>query len=91
VEHRDHLHLPSNGIHAPCALGSPPSLATKLNLDQKRARKSAQLLTFVRRYGRKGQRGIEPNDRGYDHNFEHAVKRMPPDELDRLLREDEDS
>ena len=65
-------------------------MAKKLNSDQKRARKSAQLATFVQQYGRKAQPGVEPNDRGYDRNLEHAVKRMPPDELDRLLREDED-
>ena len=62
----------------------------KLNLDEKRARKVGALATFVRQYIRKAQRGVEPNDRRYDRSLEKAVKRMPPEELDRLLREDGD-
>jgi hypothetical protein len=65
-------------------------LTKKLNLDEKRARKAGELATFVRQYGRKAQRGVEPNDRRFDKHVLNAVKRMPPDQLDRLLREDED-
>jgi hypothetical protein len=60
------------------------------NLDQRRARKSADLADFVRKYARKAQRGVEPNDRKYDVEVERAIKSIPPIELDRLLREDED-
>jgi hypothetical protein len=62
----------------------------KLNRDQKQARKVGQLATFVRQYARKAQRGVEPNDRRYDRSVEAAMNRMSADELDRLLREDED-
>jgi hypothetical protein len=33
---------------------------------------------------------MEPNDRHYERDVETAVKRMKPDELDRLLRDDEE-
>jgi type II secretory pathway component HofQ len=60
------------------------------NADEKRALKSAKLQLFVQSYGRRAQKGVEPNDRSYEREVEKAVKRMRPDELDRLLREDED-
>jgi len=44
----------------------------------------------VQRYERKAQRGAEPNDRRYNRDIEKSVKRMSPDELDRLLRDDEE-
>jgi hypothetical protein len=60
------------------------------NATQKRALKSAVLSLFMQQYGRKAQRGVEPNDRGHSRGVESAVKRMKPVELDRLLRDDED-
>lgn len=62
----------------------------RLNADKRRALKAARLQQFVQQYGRKAQKGIEPNDRHYDRRFEKAVKRMKPDELDQLLRDDEE-
>lgn len=40
---------------------------------------------FQRRYSRKAQKGVEPNDRGYDKKFEKIVKRLAPEELSELL------
>ena len=61
------------------------------SLDQRRARKAADLADFVRQYARKARRGgLDPNDRAFDRKMQQEVKRMPPVELDRLLREDED-
>ena len=60
------------------------------NADQKRALKAAGLRVFVRQYGRKAQKGTEPNDRRYDADVERVVKRMDPATLDRLLRDDEE-
>jgi len=60
----------------------------RLNADQKRALKSARLDLFVQQYARKAQKGMEPNDRHYERKLEKTVKRMKPDELDRLLRDD---
>lgn len=49
-----------------------------------------ELGSFVRQYGRtRGRGGKDPNDRGYDRKLEALVKRMPPDELDLLLRGDD--
>ena len=62
----------------------------RLNTDQRRALQSAELQVFVQKYGRKAQKGAEPNDRKYDRKVEQAVKQMKPDQLDRLLRDDED-
>lgn len=61
----------------------------KLNRDQKQAKKVAQVATFAQQYARKAQRGVEPNDRRYDRDVETAVKRMPAEDLDRLLCEDD--
>jgi hypothetical protein len=61
-----------------------------LNAEQRRALKSAELQTFVQQYGRRAQKNVEPNDRSYDRELEQRIKQMKPDELDRLLREDED-
>jgi hypothetical protein len=41
--------------------------------------------TFLRQYARKAQRGKEPNDRRYDRRAEADVKRLRPEELDRLI------
>ena len=58
----------------------------RLNADQRRALQSAELQVFVQQYGRKAQKNTEPNDR----KVEQAIRQMKPDELDRLLRDDED-
>ena len=41
-------------------------------------------------YGRGRSPGHDPNDRGYSREMEEAIKRLPPEELDRLMRDDED-
>lgn len=61
-----------------------------MNADEKLALKVASFGTFMRQYQRKGQRGAEPNDRKYVREVETAIGRLPPDEVDRLLRNDEE-
>ena len=51
--------------------------------------KAAGLQRFIQQYGRKAQKGVEPNDRRYRRETERAVKRMKAVELDEILREDE--
>ena len=49
-----------------------------------------ELGTFLRLYGRRAQKGREPNDRPYDPTIEHELPRMKPEELDRLINGDAD-
>jgi hypothetical protein len=62
----------------------------RLNADEKRALKVAIVRRFVALYGRKAQKGVEPNDRKYSRNFEKSIKRMSPEALDSLLRGEEE-
>jgi hypothetical protein len=61
-----------------------------LNADQKRALKAAKFGKFVQQYARKAQKGVDPNDRSYSREIEQAAKRMKPESLDHLLRNDDD-
>jgi hypothetical protein len=61
-----------------------------LNADQKRALRAATVNVFVQQYGRQAQRGIEPNDRRYSRDVEKTLKQLKPDELDSLMRDDEE-
>jgi hypothetical protein len=45
---------------------------------------------FAQQYGRKAQKGVEPNDRRFDEKVEKSVKRMNPEALDELLRDGEE-
>jgi hypothetical protein len=62
----------------------------RLNTEEKRALKAAQVARFTSLYARKAQKGVEPNDRSYDREVERKVKRMSADDLDSLLRDDEE-
>jgi hypothetical protein len=61
-----------------------------LNADQRRALKAATVSVFLRQYGRKAQRGVEPNDRRYSREVEKALKQLKPEVLDALMRDDEE-
>lgn len=41
--------------------------------------------SFLQQYQRKAQRGVEPNDRGYDRSFEKKIKAMDPEELSEFM------
>ena len=64
-------------------------MAGKLTAKEKQARRAGELARFVQQYARKARAGLDPNDRSYDRDVEARIKRMAPEELDRLLREDE--
>jgi hypothetical protein len=53
---------------------------------RKKRERESTLGAFLRQYGRKRQKGREPNDRGYDRKLEAKVQRMRPEDLDELLR-----
>ncbi|MCC7037590.1 MAG: hypothetical protein IT560_09835 [Alphaproteobacteria bacterium] len=59
-------------------------------MDQKRALRAADLQLFVKEYARKAQKGADPNDRDYNREVEKKLKKhLKPDELDKLLRGDD--
>jgi hypothetical protein len=65
-------------------------------VSSRRRRAAGEIGTFLRQYGRSSRKrnGYDPNDRDYDRKLEQAVKRMPAEELDRLMHgdpEDDDS
>ena len=62
----------------------------KLNAEQKRALVAGELRALIENYGRKAQKGVEPNDRRYDKELLKSIERMKPENLDRLLREDDE-
>jgi hypothetical protein len=53
-------------------------------------RLAAQLSSFVKQYGKKAQRGAEPNDRQYSREAEEAMKRLSPVELSAVLNSEVD-
>ena len=44
---------------------------------------------FAKQYAKKSQKGVEPNDRAYDAKIEKLMKKLPPEELSKLLTDDE--
>jgi hypothetical protein len=67
-----------------------PKPKRRINLKQKRALKSAKVADFVKKAGRKAQKRTEPNDRRYDVDFAKHLRRMKPEKLDDIMREDDD-
>jgi uncharacterized protein (TIGR02996 family) len=56
----------------------------------RRDAREADVALFLRQYARKAERTGDPNDRRYNRAVEETVKRMKPEELDRLMRGEED-
>jgi len=50
-----------------------------------------ELERFVRQYGRKAQRGIEPNDRRYSRKAEKVMCRLRPEDLSKILAEGDEA
>ncbi len=51
----------------------------------------AKFGTFIEQYVRKKHAGWDPNDRTYDREFERKIKRLPPEEFDKLLNGSEET
>jgi hypothetical protein len=60
------------------------------NRDEKRALKAAQMSQHAKSIGRKAQKRIEPNDRVFSTELDKKLRRMPPEKIDKLLRDDEE-
>jgi hypothetical protein len=56
---------------------------------RKRFRLAGEIGLFVQQYGRKAQKGVEPNDRKYDHKIEQKMKRLSPSDLSDLLSDED--
>ncbi len=55
----------------------------------KRGRKlQSEIGIFLQQYQRKAQAGYDPNDRGYDRDFEKKIKSMSVEELSDLMNEE---
>jgi len=50
----------------------------------------AEIGTFIKQYKRKAHAGYDPNDRSYDREIEKKIKSMSPEELDEIMRGDDD-
>jgi hypothetical protein len=75
----------------PPAGATPPAKPRRrLNAAQRKALKAARLATFLREAGRKAQRGTEPNDRRDTYDLGRKIRSIPAEEMDRLLRDDEE-
>ncbi|VWB63861.1 hypothetical protein BLA14095_02869 [Burkholderia lata] len=51
----------------------------------RKSRLAGALGVFVKRYGRKAQKRLDPNDRRYDHDVERTMRRLSPADLSDLL------
>jgi len=49
-----------------------------------------ELGTFLRQYARRAQKGQNSNDRTYDRGIEKRIRKMKPEELDRLINGEDD-
>jgi len=45
-----------------------------------------KVAAFLRKYARKAPKQGEPNDRRFDRQVRQMIRRMKPEELDRLMR-----
>ncbi|MEU8070654.1 MULTISPECIES: hypothetical protein [unclassified Micromonospora] len=58
----------------------------------RRERMRRELGGFLKEYGRssRSRNGMNPNDRHYSRKLETQIKRMRPEDLDRLMRDDDE-
>ncbi|HDR9587733.1 TPA: hypothetical protein QDC22_005400 [Burkholderia stabilis] len=56
----------------------------------RKSRLAGELGVFVKRYGRKAQKHLDPNDRRYDHDVERTMRRLSPADLSALLSADDE-
>jgi transcription termination factor NusB len=60
------------------------------NASEKRTRAAAEVQLFAKHYSRPAQKGVEPNDRRYDTKIEKRIKQMTAEDLDHMLRFEEE-
>lgn len=57
---------------------------------KQRQKLSSDLAVYLRKVGRKAQKGKEPNDRACDRDFGRKLKSMSPLEIDALMKADDE-
>jgi uncharacterized protein (TIGR02996 family) len=67
-----------------------PASSSRRGRRSRREAREADVALFLRQYARKAEKTGDPNDRRYSRAVEEAVKRMKPEELDRLMRGEEE-
>ena len=67
----------------------PNKTISAMTINRRKQLLADKLGSFVQQYGRKAQKGVEPNDRRYSEKLEEVVKHLPPEELSELLSGDE--
>ncbi|MCA3777431.1 MULTISPECIES: hypothetical protein [Burkholderia] len=60
-----------------------------MSITHRTSRLAGELGVFAKRYGRKAQKHLDPNDRRYDHDVERTMRRLSPADLSDLLAGDE--
>jgi hypothetical protein len=60
-------------------------------MGRRSVRLANELQRFAKQYGRKAQRGKEPNDRRYSRKTEESVAHLKPDALSALLSGEPDA
>ena len=55
-----------------------------------RAKLVGDVALYLKKVGRKAQKGQEPNDRGHDRRLEQKLRRMRPEEFDAVIRDGEE-
>jgi hypothetical protein len=72
----------------------PPAAASRSTIQKVGKRQiwlKQHLPVFLREYGRTSRRrGYDPNDRQYDRELEQEIKRMDPQQLDALMRDEDE-
>ncbi|WP_175890594.1 hypothetical protein [Burkholderia cepacia] len=62
-----------------------------MSIRNRTSRLAGALGVFVKRYARKAQKHLDPNDCRYDRDVERAMRRMSPADLSDLLAGDDDT
>lgn len=57
---------------------------------KKRERLANDVAIYLKKVGRKAQKGQEPNDRVYDRELERKLQQLRPEDFDALIRAGDD-
>ena len=57
-------------------------------MGRRKKKLAGDVAAFLRQYRRKSDAQHDPNDRHYDRELEAKIKRMRPEDLDALLRDE---